>query len=69
LNPVSFALSSCSTLSTPVSPLIGLTSKPPKPTRELSDVLTQDAEKKEHVVTYMVWDWWMLKRGCSNSGG
>jgi hypothetical protein len=36
LNPVSFALSTCSTLSTLVSPLIGLSSKPPKPTRELS---------------------------------
>jgi hypothetical protein len=36
LNPVSFALSTCSTLSTLVCPLIGLSSKPPKPTRELS---------------------------------
>jgi hypothetical protein len=36
LNPVSFALSTCSTLSTLVSPLIGLSSKPPKPRRELS---------------------------------
>jgi hypothetical protein len=38
LNPVSFALSTYSTLSTLVSPLIGLSSKPPKPTRELSIV-------------------------------
>jgi hypothetical protein len=38
LNPVSFALSTCSTLSTLVSPLIGLSSKPPKPRRELSEV-------------------------------
>jgi hypothetical protein len=36
LNPVSFALSTCSTLSTHVSPLIGLSSKPPKSTKELS---------------------------------
>jgi hypothetical protein len=36
LNPVSFALSTYSTFSTLVSPLIGLSSKPPKPTRELS---------------------------------
>jgi hypothetical protein len=38
LNPVSFALSTYSTLSTPISPLIGLSSKPPKPTREISTV-------------------------------
>jgi hypothetical protein len=36
LNPVSVALSTYSTLSTPISPLIGLSSKPPKPSRELS---------------------------------
>jgi hypothetical protein len=36
LNPVSFVLSICSTLSTLVRPLIGLSSKPPKPIRELS---------------------------------
>ena len=38
LNPDSFALSTFSTLSTRVSPLIGLSSKPPKPTRELLDL-------------------------------
>jgi hypothetical protein len=37
LNHVSFVVSTCSTLSyTYVSMLIGLSSKPPKPTRELS---------------------------------
>jgi hypothetical protein len=36
MNPVSFALNTYSTLSTHVSPLIGLSSKPTKPTRELS---------------------------------
>jgi hypothetical protein len=36
LNPISFALSTYSTLSTHVSPLIGFSSKPPKLIRELS---------------------------------
>jgi hypothetical protein len=43
LNPVSFALSTWSTLSTLVSPLIGLSSKPPKPRRELSKGCGQGA--------------------------
>jgi hypothetical protein len=42
LNPVSFAFSTCSTLSKRVSPLIGLSSKPPKPTRELLVILEKD---------------------------
>jgi hypothetical protein len=36
LNHIGFALSTCSTLSILVRPLIMLASKPPKPTRELS---------------------------------
>jgi hypothetical protein len=47
LNPVCFALSTCSTLSTLVSPLIGLSSKPPKPTRELSEVASLNLSKSE----------------------
>jgi hypothetical protein len=54
LNPVSFALSTYATLSTHVSPLIGLSSKPPKPTRELSvpsvDWLQSLLGDVEHVV-------------------
>jgi hypothetical protein len=42
LNPVSFPFSTCSTLSKRVSPLIGLSSKPPKPTRELSVIPKKD---------------------------
>jgi hypothetical protein len=36
LNHISFALNTCSTLNTHISPLIVLSSKPPKHTRELS---------------------------------
>jgi hypothetical protein len=57
LNPVSFALSTCSTLSTLVSPLIGLSSKPPKPTRELSattnfGVVTRAIDDEGKVTNY-----------------
>jgi hypothetical protein len=36
LNSTSFTLRTCTTLNTHVNPLIGLSTKPPKPTREIS---------------------------------
>jgi hypothetical protein len=47
LNPVSFALSTCSTLSTLVSPLIGLSSKHQNPQGSFQLVYPQNEETHE----------------------
>jgi hypothetical protein len=49
LNPIRFALSTCSTLSTLVSPLIGLSSKHQNPKESFHRLSFQEHDKEKHI--------------------